>query len=118
MEGVEMKIRFVIGLALGLGALVGGCKGGATPIGELLDDPTKHEGQIVRIQGTVEEAVGALGYGGYRVDDGTGKILVITNTGGAPRTGARVGVEGEFRAAFTFGTNTLAALIEKERRTK
>lgn len=112
-----MKLRLLI-VSIALGGALMGCKGGATDIGDLLADPSQHEGQIVRIQGTVEESVGALGFGGYRVDDGTGKILVVTNTGGAPRTGARVGVEGEFRSAFTFGGTSVAAVIEKERRTR
>jgi hypothetical protein len=42
---------------------------------------------------------------------------VVTKENGAPRTGTRVGVEGEFRAAFTLGSTTAAALLEKGRYT-
>jgi hypothetical protein len=34
-----------------------------------------------------------------------------------PRVGAKVGVEGTFRSAFTLGTKSVAVLLEKRRRT-
>jgi len=95
--------------------VLAGCKGSVTPIKTLLDDPSRFDRQTVRVAGTVEESVGALGYGGYRVNDGTGKITVVTNQNGAPRTGARVGVQGEFRSAFTLGTESAAVIMEKQR---
>jgi hypothetical protein len=94
-----------------------GCKGGVTPIEDLLDDPSRYEGQTVRIAGTVESAMGVLGYGAYRVNDGTGKLTVLTTGGGAPREGAEVGVEGQFRSAFTIGTTSGAVLMERKRST-
>jgi hypothetical protein len=99
-------------LALGLAA---GCTSPATPIKTLLDDPGRYDGKTVRISGTVESAIGVLGYGAYRVNDGTGTLTVVTNTGGAPREGAEIGVEGEFRSAFTLGAETVAALVESKR---
>ncbi len=96
--------------------LLAGCKGGGTtPIKTLLDDPSQYDHKTVRIAGTVEESAGILGYGGYRLNDGTGTLTVVTNQGGAPRTGARVGVEGEFRSAFTLGTSSIAAVVESKR---
>lgn len=104
-------------LAAGLCLLAfAGCKGGGTtPIKTLLDDPTHFDHQVVRIAGNVTRAIGVLGYGGYVVDDGTGSIPVVTTSGGAPREGAHVGVEGEFRAAFTLGTETAAVIMEQKR---
>ncbi len=96
-----------------------GCKGAGsvTKIHTLLDDPTRYDHQIVRIAGTVTHSVGILGYGGYSVDDGTGSLTVVTEGGGAPRDGAKVGVEGEFRSAFTLGTTSGAVLMEHRRYT-
>ena len=54
----------------------------------------------------------------YRIDDGTGTISVVSESGGAPRNGAIVGVEGTFRAAFTLGNQTAAVLLEKKRATQ
>jgi len=42
----------------------------------------------------------------------------VSKDGGAPREGAKVGVRGTFRAAFTLGTETAAVLEEQERVTK
>jgi len=117
-----MKTRFQ-GRRAGLGALfallalglAAGCTGGVTPIKTLLDDPGRYDQKTVRIHGTVESAIGVLGYGAYRVNDGTGTLTVVTNSGGAPREGAEVGVEGEFRSAFTLGAETVAALVESKR---
>ncbi|TMQ67705.1 MAG: hypothetical protein E6K81_17030 [Candidatus Eisenbacteria bacterium] len=102
-------------LALPLLLLTAGCKGGLTPIKTLLDDPGRFDHQTVRIGGTVKQGVGILGYGVYRLDDGTGTLTVVTKEGGSPREGAKIGAEGEFRSAFTLGTETAAVLVEKQR---
>jgi len=103
-----LSALFVLGLAAG-------CTSGVTPIKTLLDDPGRYDQKTVRIHGTVESAIGVLGYGAYRVNDGTGTLTVVTNTGGAPREGVEVGVEGEFRSGFTLGTETVAAIVESKR---
>jgi hypothetical protein len=90
---------------------------GTNPIKELLDDPSRFDGKTVRIAGEVKESIGALGVGVYQVDDGTGTLTVVSKAGnGTPRVGARVGVEGEFRSAFTLGIRTAAVLVEQKRR--
>jgi hypothetical protein len=100
-----------------MAVLLMGCPG-AKPIKELLDDPSQYDGKSVRIAGTVKEAAGVMGYGAYQVDDGTGTLTVVTQEGGAPRVGAKVGVEGTFRAAFTLGGRSLAVLSESKRKTQ
>ena len=99
-------------LSAGLGCRGGG---GVTPIKTLLDDPARFDGQIVRVAGRVGLSAGALGYGAYQVDDGTGTLSVVSQGGGAPREGADVGVEGTFKAVFTLGTRSAAVLMEKQR---
>jgi hypothetical protein len=111
---------FRLAVAVSLVALLAGCKASdiqVTPIKTLLDDPARFDKQTVRIAGTVTRAFGILGYGAYDVEDATGKMAVVTQENGAPRVGATVGVEGEFRSAFTMGTTTAAAIIEKGRYT-
>jgi hypothetical protein len=109
---------FAIVVALLLGLALTSCRGGGTTeIKTLLDDPARFDRQTVRIAGTVDGSAGILGYGTYHVDDGTGKLWVVTQSGGAPRNGARVGVEGEFRSAFTLGDRTGAVLMESRRYT-
>ena len=97
--------------------VIGGCKG-STSIKTLLDDPSHYDGKSVTVTGRVTHSIGVLGTGAYEVDDGTGKLIVISKDGGAPREGARVAVEGTFRSAFTLGTETAAVLTEIERHTQ
>ena len=90
---------------------------GVKPIRELLDDPSRFDGKTVRIAGEVRESIGALGVGVYQINDGTGTLTVVSKAGnGTPRVGATVGVEGEFRSAFTLGSLTGAVLVEQQRR--
>lgn len=105
-----MKYLVTAGLVLLLG-----CPG-AKPIRELLDDPSRYDGKTVRIAGQVKEAAGVLGYGAYKIDDGTGTLTVVSQGGGAPRVGAKVGVEGTFRAAFTVGSRSVSVLMETRRK--
>ena len=103
-----------------LACALAGCRASdlrVTPIKTLLDDPSRFDKQTVRIAGNVTRSLGIMGYGAYEMDDGTGKIPVVTQENGAPRIGAQVGVEGEFRSAFTLGTTTAAAIVEKRRYT-
>jgi hypothetical protein len=110
--------RIMSCIALAAMLLVSGCKSNnVTTIKTLLDDPSRFDKQTVQVAGTVEQSAGVMGYGVYRITDETGTITVVTNENGAPRTGAKVGVQGEFRSAFTLGSQTLAAIVEKKRYT-
>lgn len=109
-------LGFAAAALLGLAAVTG-CKAphDMVSIKTLLDDPARFDGQVVRVAGEVGKSLGLLGYGAYQLNDGTGTLNVVTKTGGAPREGAKIGVEGTFRAAFTLKTETVAALVEKKR---
>jgi len=93
------------------------CKTDTTPIKTLLDDPSRFDGKTVRIAGDVRNSVGVLGYGAYQVNDGTGTLSIVTQGGGAPRDGAKVGVEGTFRSAYNVGTQSVSVLVEQKRYT-
>ena len=109
---------FVLGpRVVALVALVfaSGCASNVVSIKTLLDDAPRFDGKNVRIVGDVEDPIGALGLGTYQMNDGTGTLRVVSESGGAPRVGAHVGVEGKFRSAFTLGDEAVAVLVEKER---
>jgi hypothetical protein len=112
------KSLFRSALLLGVLTLAGCKSGGTVSIRALLDDPSQYDHKLVRIAGTVTHSIGLMGFGGYSVDDGTGVLPVVSQTNGAPREGARVGVEGEFRSAFTVGQTTGAVLMEQKRKTR
>jgi hypothetical protein len=94
--------------------LLAGCAG-VTPIGELLDNPARYDGKTVRVEGEVSESAGGLGLGAYQVKDDTGTLTVVSETGGPPRTGSKVGVKGRFEALITLGSKSLAVLREESR---
>jgi hypothetical protein len=94
-----------------------GCAG-VTPIGELLDNPAKYDGKTVRVEGEVKESAGGLGLGAYQVRDETGTLTVVSETGGPPRTGSKIGVKGRFEALITLGSKSLAVLREESRDTR
>jgi len=93
-----------------------GCKG-TTPIKTLLDDPSRFNGKVVRVMGEVQKAVSAMGLGAYQINDGTGTLSIVSQVGGAPREGAKVGVEGTLRSAFTLGSQSATVLVEQRRYT-
>jgi hypothetical protein len=110
--------RWMVGVLCAAGMLaLASCNSSTTSIKTLLDDPGRFNGTTVRIVGDVSSAMGVLGYGAYKVNDGTGSILVVTKEGGAPRDGAKVGVEGTFHSAFTLGAETAAVVEEIKRYT-
>ena len=86
-----------------------------TPIGQLLDNPSKYDGKTVRVEGEVQKSAGALGVGAYELKDPTGTLTVVSEHGGAPRTGAKIGVKGTFQAVFTLLSKSLAVLREESR---
>jgi hypothetical protein len=94
--------------------LLAGCAG-VTPIGELLDNPAKYDGKTVRVEGEVRESGGGFGLGAYQVRDETGTLTVVSETGGPPRSGTKIGVKGRFQALITLGTRSLAVLREESR---
>ena len=68
-------------------------------INEIKADPARYANREVSVVGTVTRSVSVLGRGAYEIDDGTGKLWVVSQSG-VPREGARVGVKGKIRDAF------------------
>jgi hypothetical protein len=62
-------------------------------IGRIVADPSRFQNKTVKVTGTVTNSVGVLGKGGYQMDDGTGKIYVISGAG-VPSRGSHVEVTG------------------------
>ncbi len=95
------KTRVVSTLALlSLSALLSACM--HRSINHILAEPDRYARREVGITGSVVESYSVLGRGAYRVDDGTGKLWVVT-TRNAPRKGARVGVKGKIKNGFDLG---------------
>jgi hypothetical protein len=72
-------------------------------INQIKAEPQRYANHEVGIVGTVTRSYSVLGNGVYEVDDGTGKLWVVSKTG-VPREGARVGVKGTVRDAFNLSS--------------
>jgi len=103
------SVRYTI---LVLAALVlAGCA--PTTIGRIMADPSKYQNRTVRVSGTVTNSVGLLGKGGYQIEDGTGRIYVVSGTG-VPSRGSRVTVTGRVSpGAELLGTSVGVAIREQ-----
>jgi hypothetical protein len=83
-------------------------------IADITADPARFEGKEVSVAGEVTSfSVGALGMGLYQIDDGTGKLYVLSETRGAPGKGARVGVKGRVMPTFTFLGRSYATVLRE-----
>jgi hypothetical protein len=106
-KGKKLRLLIPLGAAL----LLAGC--GTTRIGRILDEPQHFRNRTVRVQGTVDRSIGAFVTGVYQVEDGTGKIYVLSNSG-VPRKGSRVSVKGKVMEGITVGTRSIGTAIREE----
>jgi hypothetical protein len=79
-------------LVTGAALLLTGC--GSTKINRILADPARYQNRGVTVEGNVTQVVGAFVAGVYQVDDGSGKIYVLSTGQGVPTRGAKVRVSG------------------------
>jgi hypothetical protein len=93
-----------------------GCPEGTT-VGKIQSDPSRFYGKEVGIKGKVTSSFGALGNGVYEVDDGTGKIWILSEGYGVPGKGAEVKVVGRVVDSINWGGRNFAtALRQTDRR--
>jgi hypothetical protein len=72
-------------------------------INQVLADPSRYRDREVRLSGAVVDSYSFVNRGAYRIDDGTGTLWVVSNTG-VPRKSARVRVTGTIREGFNIGS--------------
>jgi hypothetical protein len=88
-------------------------------VAEINADPGRFANKEVTLKGTVTNSFGALGQGAYELDDGTGRIWVITDRGGVPGKDARVRVAGRVATGVTFAGRSFGTVIrETDRKTE
>jgi hypothetical protein len=89
-----------------------------TTISKINADPGRYRNKEVAIVGNVTDSYGVLGNGAYEIDDGTGRLWVVTRRG-VPSRRARVGVKGHVYNGFQFGGRTFGTVLEEtDRRSK
>jgi len=72
-------------------------------VNQLMADPSRYRNRDVRLSGAVVDSYSFADRGIYRIDDGTGRLWVVSTTG-VPRNSARVTVKGTVREGFNLGS--------------
>jgi hypothetical protein len=84
-------------------------------ISKILGDPGRYRDKEVGITGTVTDSYGVLNQGAYEIDDGTGKLWVVTRRG-VPSRGSRVGAKGRVYTGFNLGGRSFGTVLEESDR--
>jgi hypothetical protein len=92
----------VLGLVAALAVTLTGC---ATKIQSVMADPSRYRDREVKVHGYVTDSFSLLGRGAYKIEDRSGSIWVISQTG-VPRKGAEVTVKGTVKEALNLGALT------------
>jgi len=105
-------VRVVMLLSvLALTASLVGCE--RTKISDINQDPSRFAGKDVTIAGEVTSSFGALNQGAFEVDDGTGRLWVVSSGFGVPAQGARVAVTGRIQSGVTVGGRSFANVLRE-----
>lgn len=72
-------------------------------IRQILADPGRYSNHDVAVVGRVVNSYSVLGRGAYQIDDGTGKLWVISDKG-VPHRDADVVVKGKIKEGFNLGS--------------
>ncbi len=94
-------------------------------VNEIRADPGRYTNKEVAVVGNVVRSFSVLGRGAYEVDDGTGKLWIMSEKG-VPMQGTRVLVKGTIRDGYNLGElvklpeilSPGLVMIEKEHRAK
>ena len=105
-----------LAVTLALGAMLSGCALVArrTSVAELKYNPARFEDKTVSISGVVTNSWGLpLLPNFYKVDDGTGEVTVLSQSGRVPPRGARVQVKGRVNELAVFGGRSIGLHIQE-----
>src|SRR5215212_346510 len=81
-------------------------------ISKINADPGRYSNRDVSVAGTVTDSYGVLNFGVYEIDDGTGRLLVITQRG-TPSRGSKVGAKGRIHTGASYGGRSFGTILEE-----
>jgi hypothetical protein len=101
--------------------LITGCAARGVRIAELKDQPTRYATKTISVTGVVTNSWGLplVPFQMYSVDDGSGEITVLSQSGRTPAKGTRVEVKGTVNEVAVFGGRSVGLHIrERDRKVK
>ena len=61
------------------------------------NDPSKYDGTIMRVDGTVVGSLWVIGFGAFRLQDSqSGREILVVSSGGIPAHGTAISIFGKF----------------------
>ena len=116
---LKTQSKVLAAVLLLMGALIlAGCPT-RTTIEKINRDPGRYAGKEVTIAGRVTNSFGALGTGVFELEDGTGRMWVVSEKYGVPSKDSYVGVSGKVVPGLTYnGRNYGTGMQETRRRSR
>jgi hypothetical protein len=98
--------------------LIAACAARGVRIAEVKDQPTKYATKTISVTGVVTNSWGIplVPFQMYSVDDGSGEITVLSQSGRTPAKGTRVQVRGKVNEVAVFGGRSVGLHIREETR--
>jgi hypothetical protein len=81
-------------------------------ISKINADPGRYARKEVGIAGRVTDSYGIPGYGAYEIDDGTGRLWVVTKRG-VPSRGSHIGAKGHIYSGLSWGGRSFGTVLEE-----
>jgi len=104
--------RTLLPVVLASGLLLTAC--GTVKINRLVNDPMRYRDKTVTVSGRVVNSFGFMGTGGYQIEDDTGKLYVISNSG-VPTKGTQVEVKGRVMNGVTVMGRSFGTALREHR---
>jgi hypothetical protein len=111
-------MKTAIAAALVSAVVIAGCAARGVRVAELKDQPTKYATKTVSVTGVVTSSWGVplLPFQVYNIDDGSGEITVVSQSGRVPARGTRVQVKGKINEFAVFGGRSIGLHLREEDR--
>ena len=106
-----------LALAAFLLAATSACALRSPHIADLQNNPARYHNRTVSISGTVTNSWGIplVPFKFYRVDDGTGEVIVLSNAMRTPTRGAHVKVKGKVDDVAVLAGNAVGLHLKEEK---
>jgi len=105
------RLLIAVTIMLGVLSLVG-CPTHAS-IADITRDPGKFAGKEVTISGQASNTFGGFGNGLFQVDDGTGRIWVLSQNFGVPGNDSKVSVTGQVQQGVSFAGKSYGVVLRQ-----